>query len=112
MNKVIGLAMLDTILVILGGISEQVFYGATETSRLSKLIFAPQFSQSVAWYLQVGDFFAYTWEYVKNFMGMVTFDYPMLNQGNWLFLKYILFMPIGIGIVFMIVSLIRGVRTG
>ncbi len=112
MNKVIGLAMLDTILVILGGIVEQTYYGTTETSRLGQLIFAPQFSQSVAWYQQVGDFAAYTWSYVQNFIGMLTFDYPMLNDGNWLFLKYILFIPIGIGIVFMIVSLIRGVRTG
>lgn len=82
---IIGVLVLFVILTMLSGIIESSTIGADEISRMKTLL-QPELS----------------WGYVENIYGILTFDYSFF-QGEWQIVRYALFIPIGIGIMAMLV---------
>lgn len=88
---IIGLFMLFGVCTIIMGIIEGIPYGSDETTKLYDLM-KPSFSLG----------------YLGNLWDMFWFDYPFLT-GNLLYVKYVIFWPMSIG---LIVSFVVGIVSG
>lgn len=51
------------------------------------------------------------WDYMKNLIQMIFLWNPNIWSGNWLWFYYIICLPICIGVVFSIVTIMRGVHS-
>ena len=50
-------------------------------------------------------FFEASWEWLNELWDALTFDHAHLNDGGWGYVRSILFLPIGIGVIFIIAYL-------
>ena len=106
-NKIIFLVFMSLILSVLSGIGEMVVFGDAETARLTTLITAPTFTENLGIWGTISSFVDFSWTWFANLFGMLTFSYSMF-EGQWQIVRYILFLPIGIGVMSAIVAMIRG----
>ena len=106
-NKIIGLVMFTGIATVICGICEQQYFGEAEASRLTILLTSPSFGESLGIFGTITAVVDFTWSWFVNLLGMMFFDYSFF-QGQWQIVRYILFIPIGIGIISSIVAMIRG----
>lgn len=105
---IIGLGVLLFGMALLSGICEMVYIGNVEQSRLWALLH-PEFVEYSDPLNFVMGLFNTAWNWVKNLLDVLTFNYAFF-QGGWSILRWMLFMPIGAGIVWGVVSMLRGVK--
>ncbi len=106
----IGFLMLFVICSIISGIAEQTVIGAGEMTKMQTLMTMPNTTSLST----IGAVFAYI-DYSKDVIAvlwdMFWWNYSFL-QGEWLYAKYLLFMPISIGMALTFVLAIRGTGGG
>ncbi len=119
MRYLVGLVMLFMVLSLIAGVSEMTYLsagvnqatpltGSNVTSRIDKLLFEDIEWQEVKGLVAVGIVLvknAPSW--FENLWNMIWFNYAMF-QGSWQIVRWILFVPIGVGIVWMVLSWARG----
>jgi hypothetical protein len=113
-NKIVGLVMATILLVLLGGIAEQVYLPAGAISHL-QILLQPSITQtttsSAAGFLGV---VASTVDVVKTWIttliDMLWFNYPFMNNGVWAIVRVILWFPISIAIIFGLIETFTGRR--
>lgn len=113
MNKIIGVVMLWGILTLIGGVCELAYWsgsGIDAPSHLQVLVTAPKFGIGVDTVSNPWELGAFTWTWLENLGDMLFFKYPFF-QNEWVIVKYIFFMPIGVGIIWALVNLFRGTTT-
>jgi len=98
---VIGLIMLFIIMTVISGICEMTYLPATEESRLWVLLHPFEGFRSIL------DLPEMVFDWAVNLWGMFWFDYAFF-QNEWIIVKY-LFWSISIGLIWSILSTIRGV---
>jgi len=116
MGKIIGLAMLWVLLAMLGGVCEMAQFsvgsGATGTSanvtsHIQQLMTGWDFSEAsdpIGW---VSTFIGATGNFVTTFWDMLWFNYPFF-QNEWGIIRWILFLPLGIGFLWVLWNSARG----
>ncbi len=106
---IIGLVILYVGMLLLEGMVEMSSpLGASEITRLTKIMapFTPG-------YTDVGgsgfSWFSFDFSYIENLWQIFWFDFPYF-KGGWIYVRYIFFIPISIGvIVTLVIAVVRGV---
>lgn len=103
----IGLFMLFGMLQLISGVIEMTTLGEGEVSTLQALMTAPVVDLSnpisaLTSVMSVG------WDYLGNLWDVFWFNYSFF-QGQWLLVKYIVFIPISIAMIISLVMMLRGV---
>ena len=106
-NVIVGVAIISIALVFIGGIGEMANMSEDDASTLGVLIQEPTYETS-------GNAIQYMWDVVvyraSSFWALVkmaTFGNPMFD-GAWKIVWFLVFLPIGIGIVWLIAMAVRG----
>lgn len=105
---IIGIFTMFILLSLISGILEAQYLGGQEdqVDTFTKLMSPPSFTSmnplNVLWtVVTIG------WHYLTAFWDMLWFNYAFFT-GGWTIIKWIVFFPISIGVVFSFISLIRG----
>lgn len=106
-NKVTFVVMLWVILTFVSGVCEMEYVGTSEISRLQVLMTAPTFTETASVLGVVTSFVDFAWDWFVNLFGILTWDFAFF-QGQWQIVKYIMFIPVSIGLIAAIVAMIRG----
>lgn len=107
----IGLIMLFVVFSVISGIMEMSYFGGGEASRIHTLLTGVQIPEGVNFIGATIAFITQTWEFIANLWHMFWFDYAFF-QGTWGIVRYIVFLPISIGlIVTLVLSVVRGVSS-
>jgi len=105
--SVAALITLYVVGTMLSGIMEQTYFGGTEAARLTVLMTEPSFSSSFGFLGTTVMLVDFAWEWLVNLWSMLWWDYAFF-QGQWLILKYAIFIPISIKIITGVVAMMRG----
>lgn len=103
----IGLIMLWGMFTVIAGICEQSTYGATEVGLVQQLMTQPEFTSTFG---VLGDAYtAMSWagNEIKVLWNMFWFNYPFF-EGQWQTIRYIVFMPVSIGVIISMFFAIKG----
>jgi len=103
----IGLLTLWGIFTVISGIIEMNTLGEAEVGVFQALMQPeiPEFTNPIG---AVFAFVNVAWDYLQNLWSVLWFDYAFF-QGQWLYVKYIIFLPISISLVISLVFILRGV---
>lgn len=103
----IGLVTLFVVLSIIAGVMEMNYLGTEGLSRLQMLMQpdVPAYTNPIG---AVSAYFTVGWGYIQNLWGMFWFDYPMFT-GVWGIVRYVIFLPVSIGVIVSLIFIIRGV---
>lgn len=101
--------MLFGILTLISGIIEMNTLGAGEVSLIQRLMSPdiPEYSNPIG---AVTAYMSVTWQYLEAFFDILFFNYSFF-QGQWLLVKYILFIPVSFAMVFSLIMMLRGVAS-
>ena len=103
----IGIIMLFGIFTVISGIIEMNTMGSDDISILQSLM-QPQIPEFTN---PLGAVFAVVnvaWDYLQVLWDVLWFDYAFF-QGQWLYVKYLVFWPISVALVISLVFVLRGV---
>lgn len=106
----IGIVFCFVAFSLLCGIGEMTTFGEGEVTRLQVLVTAPNFTEVENVFEGITVLAAFTWDWVANFISMLLWDYSFF-QGQWAMVKYLIYFPVSIGIIWGLVSALRGVRS-
>lgn len=109
---IIGFVMAFVIMSVIASICEMNTISAGDMTKLQQLL-QPDFPDyKIPIIGQVAGFISVAWDYIKILWSMFWFDYPFF-EGAWALARYILFIPISIGmVVTLVLATIRGVSSG
>jgi hypothetical protein len=111
-NKIAGLVMASILLVLLGGIAEQVYLPAGTISHL-QILLQPSITQTttsssasflgiVVGIVDAGK------AWISTFWDMLWFNYPFMNNGVWSIVRVLLWLPVSISIGFGLIQMFSG----
>ena len=108
---IIGFVMAFVIMSIIACVCEMDYLGEGEISHLQQLM-QPDFPDyKIPIIGPVAAFISVAWDYIRILWGMFWFDYPFF-EGSFAIVRYILFIPISIGvIVSLVLATFRGVSS-
>jgi len=103
---IVGLFTLLFAMALISGVMEMVYLGSTEQSRLWALLH-PQFVEFNNPLTFIVGFFNTAWSWLGNLFAVLSFDYAYF-QDEWAIVRWMIFFPISAGIVWGVVSMLRG----
>jgi len=109
-SLIIGVISLWVILTLLSNVAEQTaLMGTGETATLQSFMQpkGTDFSNVITGTVSI---VTNIWQYMKLIIQVMFLWYPTVWSGSWSMMIYLcLFLPVGIGLVFSIVTILRGV---
>ncbi len=100
--------MLFGILTVISGIVEQTTLGAEEVGVLQAFMDKPEIPSFINPVGAVWALINIGWDYMQLFWDVLWFNYAFF-QGQWLYVKYLVFMPVSISVIASLVFILRGV---
>lgn len=111
MNKLIGVVMLWVTLAMINGVCELNYVGSSEQSVLNTLFTGWRGIEGASFIANAAGFINYLWDWFNALFRLLFFDFAFF-QGEWGIIRWVFFIPIAIGIIWMIVSMMRGTSSG
>ncbi len=102
--------MLFVLLTIISGVVEMTTMGDDDVSRIEALMTKPQIEETSGILGTVVGVVGFAWGYLENLWGILWFDYAFF-QGQWIIVKYIIFMPISAAMIIAIIFGLKGNST-
>jgi hypothetical protein len=109
-SYVIGIVMLWVMALWLCCVAENNNIIGNEQTNLISVLLTPQgtdFSNPIT---AVTSIITDVWQYMKVFLQMAVLWFPDLWHGNWIWVWYVICLPLAIGMIFSIVTILRGVH--
>lgn len=109
---IIAIVSLWIILTLLSNVAESTALMGTGEATTLQTLMTP-FASDHTGIVDIGvSFITNVWNYFKLFIQVALLYYPTLWAGSAIFIYFILFMPVGIGFVVSIITILRGSSAG
>lgn len=108
-NRMTGMALLWLGGMLISAIINEQVFGASEASLFSGIM-QPSFSDSPNVLQMFSGFFVVAWEWIQLIFKMLTFDFAFFT-GYFVIIR-LFFVALSVGIVWGIVSMMRGTSSG
>ena len=105
----IGLLLMWGVMTLISGVLESTTLGENEVGILQGLMTSPTVTSSTDFLGAATSWINYGTNFIGNLWDVFWFNYSFF-QGQWLIVKYVIFMPISVALAFSIgLAIVRGV---
>lgn len=101
---IIGLVQTGVLMAIIGSIMEGIWLGGSQATTLQTLLSPPTFNFTNA-ITGIVSIYQVSQAYVAGFWTLLWWDFPFF-EGQWLILKWIMWFPVSIGLLYGFVTMI------